>query len=72
MPARPSHDSEPIWHKSSHSGTSNQCVEIAYEAPAVLVRDSRDPSGAVLAFQSGQWRAFVHRIRDDNGFSDDR
>lgn len=69
MPARQSQDSEPVWHKSSASGSQNQCVEIACEAPAVLVRDSRDPSGAVLAFPSGQWSAFVRRIRDDNGIS---
>ncbi|MBO0804050.1 MAG: DUF397 domain-containing protein [Nocardiopsaceae bacterium] len=50
------------WRKSSRSGGTGECVEIACGGPSVLVRDSRDPSGAVLAFTSAQWSAFVRRI----------
>jgi hypothetical protein len=51
------------WRKSSRSG-SNQaaCVEVALDLPGVVgVRDSTDPSGPVLVFAPGAWRAFVSR-----------
>jgi hypothetical protein len=69
MPARPSGYSTLIWRKSKASGGSGECVEIACGRQSVLVRDSRDPSDAVLAFSLGQWSAFVRRIRNDNGHS---
>ena len=36
------------WRKSSHSGDSSNCVEIAPTAAAVLVRDSKTTSGPRL------------------------
>ncbi|MBE1485809.1 DUF397 domain-containing protein [Plantactinospora soyae] len=51
------------WRKSSRSG-SNQaaCVEVALDLPGLVgVRDSKDPSGPVLVFAPGAWRAFVGR-----------
>jgi hypothetical protein len=46
------------WRKSSRSAWDN-CVEVAEEAPGVLVRDSKDPDGAVVAFGAADWRAFL-------------
>ncbi len=54
---------QPAWRKSSHSGGSN-CVEVAIDGPTVLVRDSKDPDGAVLRFAGDQWRAFVTSVKD--------
>jgi hypothetical protein len=51
------------WRKSSRSGGGGQCIEIASSGPAVLVRDSRDRSGGMLAFTSAEWAAFTRRIR---------
>ena len=38
------------WRKSSHSGSGNNCVEVASMAAAVAVRDSKDPDGGHLVF----------------------
>jgi hypothetical protein len=64
MPARESRHSTPIWHKSRASADQGTCVEIACDGPRVLVRDSRNQAGLVLAFPPAQWSAFVLRIRN--------
>ena len=47
------------WWKSSHS-SSGGCVEIQMpESDVVRVRDSKDPSGAVLTFTGYEWDAFL-------------
>ncbi|MEO6083356.1 MAG: DUF397 domain-containing protein [Umezawaea sp.] len=49
------------WHKSSYSGGgSSDCVEVARAEAAVLVRDSKNTAGPVLAFPVVQWRAFLN------------
>ncbi|MFY1681035.1 DUF397 domain-containing protein [Micromonospora sp. WMMD730] len=49
------------WRKSTRSnGGGGACVEVADElSGVVMVRDSKDPGGPVLAFESYAWRAFV-------------
>ncbi|MET8119696.1 DUF397 domain-containing protein [Micromonospora sp. NPDC005189] len=49
------------WKKSTRSGTSGgDCVEVADNLPGVIaVRDSKDPSGPVLAFEPTTWQSFV-------------
>jgi hypothetical protein len=58
-----------IWRKSSHSSpTSNNCVEVATNLPAVVaVRDSKDPDGGVLRFGPDEWKTFVEGIRITSG-----
>jgi hypothetical protein len=51
------------WHKSTASAGADECVEVARLGRSVLVRDSRDQSGARLTLTLGEWRAFVARIR---------
>jgi hypothetical protein len=52
-----------IWTRSSHCADS-ACVEVAWRDGEVLVRDSKDPGGAVLRFTRGEWAAFVAGLRD--------
>ncbi|HEY0700649.1 MAG TPA: DUF397 domain-containing protein [Micromonospora sp.] len=52
------------WRKSTRSGNNGgACVEVADNLPGVVgVRDSKDPTGPVLAFDPVAWRAFVARV----------
>jgi hypothetical protein len=56
--------SSAIWRKSRRSANEGNCVEIASAGASVLVRDSRDRYGAVLAVTSTGWRRLLERIRD--------
>lgn len=51
------------WRKSSWSAYNGSCVEVAAAAGAVLVRDSKDPGGPVLAFTPDEWRTFLRAAR---------
>ncbi len=56
---------EPNWRKSSFSNGNGgaNCVEVAGVKAAMLVRDSKDPAGPVLAFDNSAWRAFLGEAR---------
>lgn len=47
------------WRKASRSVNNGACVEAASARAAVMVRDSVDPSGPVVAFPVATWRAFL-------------
>jgi hypothetical protein len=61
----------PGWRKSSYSnGSSDNCVETAYDAGSVLVRDAKDnAAGPVLRVTSADWRRFTSTVRADNALS---
>ncbi|MFD7704942.1 DUF397 domain-containing protein [Streptomyces caelestis] len=51
---------ESAWFKSSYSsGEGGECVEVAATSKAVLVRDSKQPAAARLAFGREAWDGFV-------------
>lgn len=52
------------WHKSTHSGSGINCVEVAFLDRYVAVRDTRDRNGPTLAFMSPEWQAFVAATKD--------
>ncbi|WP_406072490.1 DUF397 domain-containing protein [Micromonospora sp. NBC_01638] len=53
------HLSGAVWRTSTRS-SNNERVEVADNLPGALgVRDSKEPSGAVLVFAPAAWRAFV-------------
>lgn len=55
------------WFKSSFSGSPNdECVECAATPEHVLVRDSKDPEGALLRFSRDEWIAFTGFVRNGN------
>ncbi|MFQ6326762.1 DUF397 domain-containing protein [Nocardia sp. CWNU-33] len=53
------------WFKSSRSGGSKECVEIAHlNGGMVGVRDSKNPTGPALVFTPGEWAAFMAGVHD--------
>jgi hypothetical protein len=52
------------WRKSSYSGNDGgNCVEAASASGRVLVRDTTDRQGAMLAFAPGAWREFAATLK---------
>lgn len=52
------------WRKSSYSGQSGNCVEVARNLRGlVAVRDSKEPGGAKLLVSQETWRAFIRDVR---------
>lgn len=51
------------WRKSSYSGGGdNSCVEVAFAAATVGVRDSKNTGGPALSFPPAAWRRFAHTV----------
>lgn len=52
------------WRKSSYSGQgSGNCVEVASVDHGSAVRDSKNPTGPVLAFAGSGWATFLGSVR---------
>ena len=54
------------WRTSSYSGgNGGECVQVAAKPSAgrVLVRDSKDPEGPVLALKPVDWRRFTDLVK---------
>ena len=69
MATQPNRDSTLNWHKSSASGGGGECVEVARWKSSVLVRDSGDRPGPVLAFPLAQWHVLVRLIKEGQAIS---
>jgi uncharacterized protein DUF397 len=51
------------WRKSSYSGSNGgNCIEVASGA-GVMVRDTTDRDGAMLAFSAEAWAEFLGGLR---------
>ncbi len=53
----------PEWKKSTASGTSGDCVELRTADGLVEVRDSKNPTGPILAFGPDAHRRFIAAIK---------
>ena len=52
------------WRKSSHSGQSGNCVEVARNLTGlVAVRDSKETDGVKLVISQAAWRMFIWAAR---------
>ena len=52
------------WRKSTYSGNNGgQCVEVGTAVSVVVVRDTTDRAGAVLAVPAGAWRTLLAEVR---------
>jgi hypothetical protein len=61
----PGGPAELTWRKSSYSnGAGGMCVEVAPLGEGIVVRDSKNPNGPVLAFSAAEWDAFLSGARD--------
>jgi Domain of unknown function (DUF397) len=49
-----------VWHTSSYSGSA--CVEVRPAPAGVLVRDSKNADGPMLAVATTAWRAFITAV----------
>ncbi|MGH3812349.1 MAG: DUF397 domain-containing protein [Pseudonocardiaceae bacterium] len=52
------------WQKSSATGSQN-CLEVTRAHEHVWLRDSKNPLGPVLGFNSEGWAAFVVGVQRD-------
>ncbi|GAB3181870.1 DUF397 domain-containing protein [Streptomyces incanus] len=47
------------WQKSTYSGDSSNCVEIAAAPATILIRDSKDAAGPRLGLSRATWATFI-------------
>ncbi len=52
-----------VWRTGSRSNGNGDCIEVTQTATLVGVRDSKDPTGPVLAVGPQEWTAFLTSIR---------
>ena len=51
------------WVKSSRSMANGNCVEVARSIAGILVRDSQNPQGAILAVRRDDWMHFISKVK---------
>jgi hypothetical protein len=60
----PTESSTIQWRKSSYSGPQGgNCFEVAMTGGHVLIRDSKHPHGARIAFAPREWAEFLAGIQ---------
>ncbi|TQE38944.1 DUF397 domain-containing protein [Streptomyces ipomoeae] len=52
------------WFRSSYSAVNNECVEVAYTAPLVRIRDSKSLPQGSLAIGTSAFHLFVSSVKN--------
>lgn len=52
------------WRKSSHSGGSNDCVELVVARSGAAVRDSKNTATGHLTFAACRWHALLGVVKE--------
>ena len=53
-----------IWRKSSHSGDTGDCVELAaVPSGQIAIRDSKNPAHQALVFSSAQFAELLIKVQ---------
>jgi Domain of unknown function (DUF397) len=47
------------WRKARRSANNGACVELAPTTGQIVIRDSKDQNGPVIAYSHYSWRLFV-------------
>ena len=47
------------WRKARRSANNGACVELVPAAGQILIRDSKDQNGPVIAYSEYSWRRFL-------------
>jgi hypothetical protein len=50
-----------VWRRAEECESAH-CVEVCFDGPEVLVRNSNDPGGALLRFDRDEWRVFCAAV----------
>lgn len=59
-------DMKTSWRTASYTGNGGgNCVEVGGTDRAIVVRDTKDRDGGLLAFSPQAWRALVAKIKND-------
>ena len=54
------------WRKARRSIGNGDCVEVAPAGTGVFVRDSKNPSAAMLGYPAMAWRSFLLSAKQGN------
>jgi hypothetical protein len=54
---------DPRWRKSSYSDNGGNCAEVGSAPRGVLVRDTQDRRGPMLAITTDAWRRFAEQVK---------
>ena len=54
------------WRKARRSANNGACVELAPAARRILIRDSKDQGGPIIAYSEYSWRLFVAAAKAGN------
>ena len=53
-----------VWHKSTYSGGSGECIEVAGTVSGfIAIRDSKNADGPELTFALTEWVKFMSRLK---------
>jgi hypothetical protein len=50
------------WHKA-HRCANSSCLEVSFRGENILLRDSKNPEGAVVTCTRPDWLAFVDGVK---------